>query len=153
MIQYVVGLLFTEDHKRVVLLHKARPEWQRMKWNGPGGKVEEGETSPECMSREFLEETGVLVPTSQWEHTTTLIGEDFECAFFRAFSDEAVKDVQTTGSETVATLWITGLHSIPMVNHLDWIIPLQLDQGVRFPIPPVWDSACPPNDPRQITEP
>ncbi len=36
---YVVGFMFTEDEKQVVLIEKKRPEWQAGKLNGVGGKI------------------------------------------------------------------------------------------------------------------
>lgn len=51
-------LLFVRDGNRVLLIHKKRGHG-RGKINGPGGKVETGETPRGCAVRETLEETGV----------------------------------------------------------------------------------------------
>ena len=64
---YVCGFAFTHD-QRVVLIRKARPEWQRGLLNGVGGRIEEarGEVSTDAMVREFFEETGVAVYHDDW---------------------------------------------------------------------------------------
>lgn len=43
---------------RVLLLHNERQEWEL-----PGGRLELGETPPQCVAREISEETGWLVQT------------------------------------------------------------------------------------------
>ena len=43
---------------RVLLLHNERDEWEL-----PGGRLEIGETPPECVAREITEETGWQVRT------------------------------------------------------------------------------------------
>lgn len=43
---------------RVLLLHNERGEWEL-----PGGRLEVGETPPECVAREITEETGWRVVT------------------------------------------------------------------------------------------
>lgn len=58
MIEYVVGFLFSPDLEKVVLIRKTHPDWQKGLLNGPGGKVEDGETPYDAMVREFKEETG-----------------------------------------------------------------------------------------------
>lgn len=63
---YALGFAFDETLRHVVLLKKAKPEWAAGMWNGPGGKVEPGETPLEAMVREFKEEAGVLIPQNQW---------------------------------------------------------------------------------------
>lgn len=61
---YVVGFLFSLDCTcvsgcpRVALIKKNRPDWQKGRLNGIGGKVEPGELSDEAMRREFREEAG-----------------------------------------------------------------------------------------------
>lgn len=55
--RYVLGLLFSEDASRVLLVWKNRPAWQNGKLNGIGGKIEPGETPLQAMDREFVEET------------------------------------------------------------------------------------------------
>ncbi|MCW3480079.1 NUDIX domain-containing protein [Neisseriaceae bacterium JH1-16] len=51
----VKGVLITAD-AQVVLLMNERDEWEL-----PGGRIEIGETSAECLSREFFEELAVEV--------------------------------------------------------------------------------------------
>ena len=43
---------------RVLLLHNERQEWEL-----PGGRLELGETPPQCVAREITEETGWVVET------------------------------------------------------------------------------------------
>jgi 8-oxo-dGTP pyrophosphatase MutT (NUDIX family) len=43
---------------RVLLLHNERQEWEL-----PGGRLELGETPPQCVAREIAEETGWVVDT------------------------------------------------------------------------------------------
>jgi 8-oxo-dGTP diphosphatase len=64
--EFVVGFLFSRCEQRVVLIEKNRPEWQAGLLNGPGGKIEPGETTLEAIRREFREEAGLDIPG--WEH-------------------------------------------------------------------------------------
>ena len=59
---YVMGLIY-DDIGRVLLIKKNRPKHQVGKWNGVGGKIEEGENSLQAMTREIKEETGLDIPT------------------------------------------------------------------------------------------
>ena len=44
--EYVLALLFTEDRRGVVLMHKTRPAWQAGRVNALGGKLLAGESAP-----------------------------------------------------------------------------------------------------------
>jgi 8-oxo-dGTP pyrophosphatase MutT (NUDIX family) len=82
---YVLGYVFDEKNERFIGVEKAHPKWQAGKINGVGGKIEwEWTDTPwkstfrivdgnwiqedpnEAMSREFLEETGFLIPPAEW---------------------------------------------------------------------------------------
>src|SRR5258706_13272255 len=62
--EYVCGFAFKQFRQgpQVVLIRKNKPDWQRGKLNGVGGKVEPGEIPSEAMVREFAEETGHRCP-------------------------------------------------------------------------------------------
>ena len=68
MKHYTIGALFSKDFKYVLLIEKQRPAWQKGKLNFPGGHIEDGETAVECISREFEEETGLLIQSQDWKH-------------------------------------------------------------------------------------
>jgi 8-oxo-dGTP diphosphatase len=53
MIEYVVGFLFNESLDQIALIRKEKPDWQRGKINGIGGKIEENESPEQAMRREF----------------------------------------------------------------------------------------------------
>ncbi len=61
----------------VLLVRKREPQWQRGKWNGPGGVIEPAELVVVAASRELLEETGIHVKPSEWEHVASLSGSTF----------------------------------------------------------------------------
>lgn len=82
--EYVCGFLFDEDFENVVLINKNRPEWQKGKLNGIGGRLESNETVAEAMSREFKEETGLLIPVEEWTSFAEISGKDWIVNFFFA---------------------------------------------------------------------
>jgi 8-oxo-dGTP diphosphatase len=57
----VLLFLMDDENQRVLLIHKKRGMGAG-KWNGPGGKMAEGESPAEAAIRECSEETG-LIPT------------------------------------------------------------------------------------------
>lgn len=141
MTRYVAGFLFTTDRQQVVLVQKKKPTWQAGRHNGVGGKLEPGETWQDCMEREFREETGVTIPAHAWQHTVTLFNEHFECRFFRAFSEEA-RNVKTAEQEEIHLHYVHDVMSrrLALIDNLYWLVPLQLDMGLHFPIAPIKDG-------------
>jgi len=127
MKRYVCGFLFDKKGKRVVLIKKKRPDWQKGFLNGVGGHIEATETPKQAMSREFKEETGMDV--QDWQETVILQGVndtlsiDYTVQFFRAFGD--VNKVRTTTDEKVKVCKIKKLRKV--IPNLRWLIPLSLE--------------------------
>lgn len=123
--EYVLGFLFTPDRQRVVLMRKARPEWQRGRLNGVGGRIEEGETPKRAMEREAHEETGVM--GVRWEHFATIRGESWCVFVFRAF-DEQADEANNIDDEPVICADPLALPS-DVIPNLRWLVPLAMDTG------------------------
>jgi 8-oxo-dGTP pyrophosphatase MutT (NUDIX family) len=66
----------TTDDKFVMVL-KARPTWQKGRYNFPGGKLEEAELIFAAASREFAEETAIKIRPSKWFKSAELVGLDW----------------------------------------------------------------------------
>ena len=96
--QYVLGFLFSPELSLVALIRKQRPEWQRGKLNGIGGKIESGEKPADAMRREFHEETGV--DFLGWNHFTTMCGPDW-IVFVFCGADKSVLAVDSITDEEV----------------------------------------------------
>ncbi len=72
--KYVLGFIFGKTHNFVLLQRKAKPDWQKGRYNGVGGKIEEDESPEEAMMREGEEEVGCSLP---WEKkATVVVGEN-----------------------------------------------------------------------------
>jgi len=125
--QYVLGFLFTPDYKEVVLINKVTPAWQYGRWNGVGGKVEPGEKESAAMSREFEEETGLLV--SRWQRFGYMAGTDWHVVLYAATSEFAGA-VATVTEERVAlvkTDW-SGLNDPNVcIANVGYLIPAARD--------------------------
>lgn len=64
MIEYVLGFAFIGTE--VILIQKTKPEFQKGKLNGVGGKIEVNESPASAMVREFEEETSVKTHPGSW---------------------------------------------------------------------------------------
>ena len=63
--------LYNPKEKRILLAMKKRG-FGEGKWNGVGGKIEEGETVEEAAVREAHEEIGVLIAPERLSHVATI---------------------------------------------------------------------------------
>ncbi|MBY2989336.1 NUDIX domain-containing protein [Rhizobium leguminosarum] len=144
-IKYVAGFLFSSDRRRVALIEKLRPDWQRGQLNGIGGKIEAGEDLIDAMVREFFEETGVSTSPDDWKPFVKMERYSvYQSTFYRAFSD-SIDNVMSQEAEKVGIYEVCNLPPNVIFN-LRWLIPLALDWKLDFEevIRVVEDEAEPP---------
>ena len=100
--RYVVGFMFDPEYKKVVLIYKTTgPERVLNKWNGVGGKIENGESEAAAMVREFQEEAGVKTEEHDWMFLNSLsIGNDHISFLYTAL--EEIDEVKTRTHEQIA---------------------------------------------------
>ncbi|MHB9860616.1 NUDIX hydrolase [Streptomyces sp. YIM S03343] len=96
----VAGVV-VDDHGRALLIQRR----DNGKWEPPGGILERGETIPEALAREVLEETGLKIAepavlTGVYKNMTGLI-------ISLVFRCTAADGTPTTGDETRALRWAT----------------------------------------------
>lgn len=127
--QYVCGFAFDPSREFVVLIRKNRPEWQKGKRNGVGGKMEEHhETIYHAQEREFFEETGVRIPASQWRHFCTLSDTRTGAVIhFLETTTDIVHEVKSKTDEKVELREVARLKDAQCVRSVAWLIPLALD--------------------------
>ena len=64
------ALIYIENNDSYLMLHrvKKQQDYNKDKWIGIGGKFENGETPEECVIREVLEETGLVINQKKLEY-------------------------------------------------------------------------------------
>lgn len=126
---YVCGFLFNTAETDVALIRKEKPEWQKGKYNGIGGKVEDGETIHRAMQREFKEEACVEV--LDWNTFCRYEGTSFVVYFMRSFSDK-IWNVESGTEEQVYVHPLGEIDYTKTISNLEWLIPLALDHQVAI---------------------
>jgi 8-oxo-dGTP diphosphatase len=106
MEQYVVGFLIDTSTPvpEVVLMRKTKPDWQRGRLNGIGGRVEPGESPHKAMTREFLEETGCVIETAAWHRFADIRRDRSSVIFFRSYASGLRRRVRTIEEEEIVVL-------------------------------------------------
>lgn len=127
MIEYVAGFMFSNDFKRVALIRKQKPDWQRGLLNGIGGKIDPGETEMAAMHREFLEEAGVAMLYWEWSPFARLFGPWFSVSFFSTTGP--VDDLVSQEEEKVEIIAVDSIKLVDerMIENLPWLIALAID--------------------------
>ena len=126
---YVLGLVFNRDRTLILLIEKLRPERQKGRWNGIGGKIEKDETPLEAMYREGGEETGYEY---DFEHKIIFTCPGGTVYVFAAVTGSMEIEYDQIEDEKLEVYHMDNLPSTMMAN-MKWIIPLCL-ANVRFPI-------------------
>ncbi len=125
---FVLGFCFSTDNQSVVLIQKKRPEWMSGLLNGVGGHVQHSESPLATMQREFFEETGLDV--GGWSQRFIFRGRIGNVFVFQAQST-SVMDVSTQTDERVDVYDLRGLHLLPTLPNLQWMIPMILDEHLE----------------------
>lgn len=122
MRKFTVGFLFTPDLKKVLLIHKAAPEWQKGKLNGLGGKIEKGEGGMTCFLREIEEESGIVLDKKKVRLMGSLKGVDWQVYVFGALFQGKIFEPVTYEKEKIEWFEVTSLPEKCLPN-LWWMIP------------------------------
>lgn len=86
---FSLGLVFSADHSRVLLLKKRSTDpYTADTWNGLGGHVEPDETPAIAISREVFEEAGLALHPTTWDELGTISDDkSFKVHVFAAVGD------------------------------------------------------------------
>lgn len=138
MKRYVLGFAFNSDYTEVALIKKNRPDWQKGKYNGIGGKVEEGEPEILAMVREFKEETGIETLPEWWKPFTKMIfGEDIlggsaEVAVYKMSDSLITENVFTNTDEVVEVVPLKDLSELPTCPNVMLLVNLALQKEFNW---------------------
>ncbi len=124
---YTLGFIFDTELKRVLLVHKQKPEWQKGRINGIGGKFEVDETPSACISRETFEEAKLVIPGDQWLYVGAIYQEAGAIAVLATVYAGDAGDAVKNDYEEVE--WFDA-HELPenVISNLRWLIPLSLEK-------------------------
>jgi 8-oxo-dGTP diphosphatase len=138
-LEYVNGFMFNESTRSVLFIQKNRPDFQKGKWNGIGGKVEPGEQPIDAMVREFREETGVQSAPEDWTSCIHLEQPAYRVHFYRCFVD-SFPAYRTVTDEVVRVWTIDDVYgagnwgAIDTLPNMKWILPMLANRQIAWPV-------------------
>lgn len=96
MIKVAVGIIFQEN--RVLLCQRKSSARYALKWEFPGGKLENNESPEECLQRELCEELGIFAEIGKLFHQQHYLYKDsgsFDVLYFliQSYKGELVNKV------------------------------------------------------------
>ena len=124
---FTLGFVFNEGLDQVLLIHKTHPEWQAGKVNGLGGKIEEGEDSASCITREVKEEAGIVTEKEEWTLVGRMHGPTWNVDVLAYVYVGNPNDATTQESEPVEWFDVDALPN-NIIGNLTWLIPITLDK-------------------------
>lgn len=88
MMRVVVAAIIERSDRRILIGQRRKSDSSPLKWEFPGGKVEEGEEPEDALRRELREELSVALvrcaEITRVQHRYTHTGERLEIRFFAA---------------------------------------------------------------------
>lgn len=125
MVKYTLGFIFTRDLKKVLLIKKLHPKWQRGKLNGLGGKIEKGETTLESITREVKEESDLDIEKTAWLFIGIFNSSEWIVEIFASLYKGNPNDAKSIEKEKVK--WVNA-KNLPKnaLENLQWLLPFIL---------------------------
>ena len=125
MTNYTIGICFNSDLSKVVLMLKDRPDWQKGKWNFPGGHIEDNEIPEECVTREFKEECNIDSNPKEWQYIGRLTDKlNYDCYIYTIINISS--DLKTMETEIVDWCYIKDL-PVNCISNVYWLIPFAIN--------------------------
>lgn len=121
---YVAGFMFDAARENVALIEKQKPDWQKGKLNGIGGKIEEGESPVQAMVREFEEETGCRETLWRWYCDLKFQGATIH--FFMCIGD--LSELCSMEGEQVRIVPVADIPRLNTIPNLRWLVPMAIDK-------------------------
>lgn len=71
-------LCYIQKNDSYLMIHrtKKKNDYNKDKWIGVGGKIEEGESPKECIFREVKEETGLILKSAEYRGIVTFVSDE-----------------------------------------------------------------------------
>lgn len=102
----VVAAVIERSDRRLLIGQRRRGDTSPLKWEFPGGKVEQGETPEDALARELTEELGATlqkcVPIGRVVHKYAEAADQLEILFFAA----AISDSELTPHSFEKITWV-----------------------------------------------
>jgi 8-oxo-dGTP diphosphatase len=125
---FTLGFVFDQSLQNVLLIHKSRPESQKGRVNGLGGKIEKNETPLQCIVREVKEESNLQTDPTQWIALGSILDKNVWHAYVFAYVYTNVQtDAKSMEDQPVEWFPVDNLPKNSM-NNLAWLIPFALDK-------------------------
>ena len=117
-IQYWVGakaVVFNTKLRKLLILKRSVYDTDAGFWENPGGKKEVGETMEDCLKREILEETGIVV--NEFEYLYTSVNNEKTHPYFIIgyFVPTEKEDIELS-FEHIEYRWVTVDEYLELVD-------------------------------------
>lgn len=133
-VRYCLGFVFDSALCSVVLTKKEKGP-HTGKWNGLGGKIEDGENPYQAMSREYGEEANGC-EVDAWDYLCKLQGDQWEVFVFSAVDPDcgntmtAEQILKQDAGGTVQVLLDEGIESLPLAPYARTLLAACLEHRV-----------------------
>ena len=103
MVKVVAAIIVKKD--KILIARRAAHKAMAGKWEFPGGKIEDGETMPEALEREILEEFSVYVKADRFLATNTFSYETFQIELHAFYVTHIQGEFMLSDHDKIA--WVT----------------------------------------------
>jgi 8-oxo-dGTP diphosphatase len=102
----IVTAVIERSDRRILIGQRRRDDTSPLKWEFPGGKVEQGETPEEALARELQEELSATldkcVEMGRVRHKYATMSEELEIRFYAA----SIKEGEIAPNEFEQIVWV-----------------------------------------------